>query len=164
VHTETRRRMGMWELTARRRHLPSNFATRCIACMFRATGWCMCATVRATGCKCFTKQGKFVKEFMVRPETLGVGSVWQFAFSTDVQQKFFAGGGRRGQRDLDAATGRWSGGGANRAEREECGAVSLDPSDRVGFGGESLYRGSGYGEAGSEICFSEGRSDTEIEC
>lgn len=36
----------------------------------------------------FTKQGKFVKEFMVRPETLGVGSVWQFAFSTDVQQKF----------------------------------------------------------------------------
>ena len=24
----------------------------------------------------------------MRPETLGVGSVWQFAFSTDVQQKF----------------------------------------------------------------------------
>jgi DNA-binding beta-propeller fold protein YncE len=36
----------------------------------------------------FTKQGKFVKEFFVRPETLGVGSVWQFAFSTDAQQKF----------------------------------------------------------------------------
>jgi DNA-binding beta-propeller fold protein YncE len=36
----------------------------------------------------FTKQGKFVKEFRVRPETLGVGSVWQFAFSTDEQQKF----------------------------------------------------------------------------
>jgi len=36
----------------------------------------------------FTKQGKFVKEFTVRPETLGVGSVWQFAFSTDEQQKF----------------------------------------------------------------------------
>jgi hypothetical protein len=36
----------------------------------------------------FTKQGKFVKEFGVRPETLGVGSVWQFAFSTDAQQKF----------------------------------------------------------------------------
>src|SRR5882762_5481809 len=36
----------------------------------------------------FTKQGKFVKEFVVRPETLGVGSVWQFAFSTDEKQKF----------------------------------------------------------------------------
>jgi hypothetical protein len=36
----------------------------------------------------FTKQGKFVKEFVVRPETLGMGSVWQFAFSIDDQQKF----------------------------------------------------------------------------
>ena len=35
----------------------------------------------------FTKQGKFVKEFFVRPQTLGVGSVWQFAFSTDEKQK-----------------------------------------------------------------------------
>lgn len=36
----------------------------------------------------FTKQGKFVKEFFVRPQTLGIGSVWQFAFSTDEKQKF----------------------------------------------------------------------------
>ena len=36
----------------------------------------------------FTKQGKFVKEFSVRPQTLGQGSVWQFAFSTDEHQKF----------------------------------------------------------------------------
>jgi len=36
----------------------------------------------------FTKQGKFIKEFTVRPQTLGIGSVWQFAFSTDEQQKF----------------------------------------------------------------------------
>jgi hypothetical protein len=36
----------------------------------------------------FTRQGKFVKEFKVRPETLGIGSVWQFAFSTDEHQKF----------------------------------------------------------------------------
>ena len=36
----------------------------------------------------FTKQGKFVKEFSVRPQTLGMGSVWQFAFSTDAHQKF----------------------------------------------------------------------------
>jgi hypothetical protein len=36
----------------------------------------------------FTKQGKFVKEFTVRAQTLGIGSVWQFAFSTDAHQKF----------------------------------------------------------------------------
>jgi hypothetical protein len=36
----------------------------------------------------FTKQGKFLKEFSVRPQTLGAGSVWQFAFSTDAHQKF----------------------------------------------------------------------------
>ena len=36
----------------------------------------------------FTKQGKFVKEFTLRPETLGIGSVWQFAFSIDENQRF----------------------------------------------------------------------------
>jgi hypothetical protein len=36
----------------------------------------------------FSKQGKFVKEFTLRPETLGIGSIWQFAFSTDERQKF----------------------------------------------------------------------------
>jgi len=36
----------------------------------------------------FTKQGKFVKELFVRPQTLGRGSIWQFAFSTDENQKF----------------------------------------------------------------------------
>jgi DNA-binding beta-propeller fold protein YncE len=36
----------------------------------------------------FTKQGKFVKEFTLRTQTLGMGSVWQFAFSTDEQQKY----------------------------------------------------------------------------
>jgi hypothetical protein len=36
----------------------------------------------------FTKQGKFVKEFFVRKETLGQGSTWDFAFSRDAAQKF----------------------------------------------------------------------------
>jgi len=35
----------------------------------------------------FTKQGKFLKEFFVRKETLGQGSAWDFAFSHDVEQK-----------------------------------------------------------------------------
>jgi len=36
----------------------------------------------------FNKQGKFVKELTLRPETLGMGSTWQFAFSTDERQTF----------------------------------------------------------------------------
>jgi hypothetical protein len=36
----------------------------------------------------FTKQGKFVKEFFVRPQTLAIGSVWQFTFSADENQKY----------------------------------------------------------------------------
>ena len=36
----------------------------------------------------FTKQGKFVKEFSLRPETLGIGSVWDIAFSRDKEQRF----------------------------------------------------------------------------
>ncbi len=36
----------------------------------------------------FTKQGKFVKEFFVRSETLGIGSVWTISFSHDREQKY----------------------------------------------------------------------------
>jgi DNA-binding beta-propeller fold protein YncE len=36
----------------------------------------------------FTKMGKFIKEFSVRPETLGIGSAWDFAFSRDKEQSF----------------------------------------------------------------------------
>jgi len=36
----------------------------------------------------FTKEGKFVKEFIVHPNTLGQGSVWSTMFSRDPQQKF----------------------------------------------------------------------------
>jgi hypothetical protein len=36
----------------------------------------------------FSKAGKFVKEFLVRPETLGTGSTWSVAFSHDAMQKY----------------------------------------------------------------------------
>ena len=36
----------------------------------------------------FTKEGKFVKEKQLFPETLSDGSVWDIAFSRDPQQKF----------------------------------------------------------------------------
>ncbi|HET8923493.1 MAG TPA: hypothetical protein VFN26_10915 [Candidatus Acidoferrum sp.] len=36
----------------------------------------------------FTKRGRYVKEFTLRTQTLGMGSVWQVAFSTDEKQKY----------------------------------------------------------------------------
>jgi hypothetical protein len=36
----------------------------------------------------FSRQGKFVKEFSVRPETLAAGSAWDLAFSRDKAQSF----------------------------------------------------------------------------
>ena len=36
----------------------------------------------------FTKEGKFVKEFVIHPKTLGFGSVWSTAFSRDAAQKY----------------------------------------------------------------------------
>jgi DNA-binding beta-propeller fold protein YncE len=36
----------------------------------------------------FTKEGKFVKEFILRPETLGNGSAYDLAFSHDPAQKY----------------------------------------------------------------------------
>jgi hypothetical protein len=36
----------------------------------------------------FGKQGKFVKEFSLHPETLGIGSVWDLAFSRDKDQSY----------------------------------------------------------------------------
>lgn len=36
----------------------------------------------------FTKQGKFVSEFTLRPATLGNGSTWTIAFTRDVKQQY----------------------------------------------------------------------------
>lgn len=36
----------------------------------------------------FTKQGKFIREFFLHPETLGNGSTWTMTFSHDVGQKY----------------------------------------------------------------------------
>ncbi len=36
----------------------------------------------------FTKEGKFVKELRVAPQTLGAGSVWDIAFSRDPAQRY----------------------------------------------------------------------------
>jgi sugar lactone lactonase YvrE len=36
----------------------------------------------------FTREGKFVQEIMVMPDSLGDGSTWDTAFSRDPQQRF----------------------------------------------------------------------------
>jgi len=36
----------------------------------------------------FTKEGKFIKEFLIHPETRGTGSVWSTMFSRDPKQKY----------------------------------------------------------------------------
>jgi sugar lactone lactonase YvrE len=36
----------------------------------------------------FTKEGKFIKEFILRPQTLGNGSAYDLAFSNDAAQKY----------------------------------------------------------------------------
>jgi DNA-binding beta-propeller fold protein YncE len=36
----------------------------------------------------FTREGKFVKEIFVEPDSLGDGSTWDVAFSKDPQQKY----------------------------------------------------------------------------
>ncbi len=36
----------------------------------------------------FTREGMFVEEFLIRPETLGIGSVWSTAFSNDPEQRY----------------------------------------------------------------------------
>ena len=46
----------------------------------------------------FTREGKFVKEFLVQPESLGDGSTWDVAFSRDPQQKYLYVGDGRNQR------------------------------------------------------------------
>ena len=38
----------------------------------------------------FTKQGRFVKEFLIHPGTMGIGSVWTINFSRDVKQKYLS--------------------------------------------------------------------------
>jgi DNA-binding beta-propeller fold protein YncE len=46
----------------------------------------------------FTREGKFVREFLVQPESRGDGSVWDVAFSRDPQQKYLYVGDGRNQR------------------------------------------------------------------
>jgi DNA-binding beta-propeller fold protein YncE len=36
----------------------------------------------------FTKEGKYVKEFLVHPQTMGQGSIWATMFSRDAKEKF----------------------------------------------------------------------------
>jgi hypothetical protein len=61
----------------------------------------------------FTKEGVFVKEFLIRPETLGNGTAWSTAFSRDPEQRYLF--------VADAANGKiWI---LNREDGTEVGSI-----------------------------------------
>ena len=61
----------------------------------------------------FTKEGMFVEEFLIRPETLGNGTAWSTAFSPDPEQRYLF--------VADAANGKiWI---LNREDGTEVGSI-----------------------------------------
>jgi hypothetical protein len=70
----------------------------------------------------FTKQGKFLKEFIVSPKTLSSGSAWTISFSHDPQQKYLLVGDGRDNviwmvnRDDGAIAGKFGHNGRNSGE------------------------------------------------
>ena len=69
--------------TRRGRRRRSSSAARCTAPTSRTTTSSTSATAPAIGMQVFTKEGKFVKEVFVAPDSLGDGSTWDVAFSKD---------------------------------------------------------------------------------
>jgi len=101
----------------------------------------------------FTKQGKFVKEFTLRTQTLGMGSVWQFAFSIDENQKFLF--VDDGENNVIWTVRREDGGGrgSDRTQRPQRRPVSLGASDRLRLARQPLHRGGRHRQTDSKICF-----------
>ena len=99
----------------------------------------------------FTKQGKFINEFFVRRETLGIGSVWTVSFSHDAGQKFLlvADGENNVVWILRRADGSIvSSFGHNGRKR---GIFPLGPSSRNRFQRKFLYRRSRQRQANPKI-------------
>lgn len=85
----------------------------------------------------FTKQGRFVKEFFVAPDTLGPGSVWDIALSRDPKQSdlFVADGASGCIRVLDRSSGKELGEigskGRNAGQFENLGWIAVDSHQRL---------------------------------
>jgi hypothetical protein len=80
----------------------------------------------------FTKQGKFVKEIFAAPQTIGRGSAWTIAFSSDPKQKYlFVGDGANCviwiiDRDSGATVGKFGHKGANAGQFNFIRDMALD--------------------------------------
>jgi hypothetical protein len=95
----------------------------------------------------FTRQGKFVKEFFVAPNTLGPGSVWSVTLSRDPAQKYLlvADGASGVLRILDRDSGHEleeiGSKGRNAGQFENLGWVAVD-SQQVLYTGEVHFNRS----------------------
>jgi hypothetical protein len=68
---------------------PPNKQFRSVSCVrLSADGFVYVCDRTSDRIQVFTKQGQFVKEFIVAPATRGIGSTWALAFSHDPQQKY----------------------------------------------------------------------------
>ena len=74
--------------TIRRRRSRSSSARPCTAPSCRTTAFVYVCDRPNDRIQVFTKEGKFVKEKQLFPETLSDGSVWDVAFSRDPQQRY----------------------------------------------------------------------------
>ena len=99
----------------------------------------------------FRKDGTFVKEFRVTPETLANGSVWDLVLSEDAGQKFiFMADGANGQIvTLSRDTGDVAH--AMGPPRPPARPVQVGPQHRHRFQGQSLYRRGRIRPPGAEI-------------
>ena len=93
----------------------------------------------------FRKDGSFVKEFRVEPETLQNGSVWDLVLSTDPQQRFiFMADGANNQivtllRDTGEVVTSWGRGGRTAAQFKWVHGIAVDSKGKlytaeVGYG------------------------------
>ena len=68
--------------------LPKQFRGAMVGIAISADGFVYVCDRSANRIQVFTKDGTFVKEFRVRPETRGTGAPWGVAFSHDPKQKY----------------------------------------------------------------------------
>ena len=99
----------------------------------------------------FTKEGKFVKEKQLFPETLSDGSVWDIAFSRDPQQKLPVRRRWRQRARLHRRPAVARGAHELRHRRPPAGDVLRRAQHRDGLEGQHLHHGDLHREAPAEV-------------
>ena len=99
----------------------------------------------------FQKNGTFVKQFTIRPETRGTGSAYDLAFWPDRNQTYMViADGANGEGDHRAALRR-RGSRRLRPLRPAGGTIPQPPPGRHGYEGQHLHRRSRHRHADPEI-------------